>query len=210
MKRLAAICVLLAAIVLSAPSYGYVLVYNVSGTLRAVDTQTNNWDRTMVQGLLVADVEEGIVVGTDVVLYGRDEEGNRVYIESDAVTMTLYGDSAAVVGDVGQGGSMVLTGGRMRGRNRGRDIASNVPSMLDGDIRVIGGTLFDADQTLTGAGDLSATLDSMQTRNANRTGQTLDDVINGIIMRLEARGYVDIGAGEEEPPPGDEEPPLPS
>jgi hypothetical protein len=211
MKRLAAVCVMLAALWVSAPTYGYVLVYDVYGMLKAVDTQTNDIDRTMIQGYLVAEVDEAdnAVVGAEVVLYGRDEENNKVYLTSEAINMALYGNNVVVVGDAGQGGSIVLTGGRMRMWQRNIGIGSrvNVANMLDGDIRVIDGSLFDLDQVLTGASGITAMLDLMQTRSANRAGDALGDVVGDIISRLETRGFVPV-VGEEEP--GDGEPGMPS
>jgi len=213
MKRLAGICVMLAALAVCAPTNGYVLVYDVYGTLRAVDAGTGAMDRTMVQGYLVTEVDEAenAVVGTEVVLYGRDEDGNRVYTDSATIDTVMYDNTVAVVGDLGQGGSIVLTGGRTRmwQRNIGIGNRVNVANMLDGDIRVIDGSLFDLDQVLTGASGITAMLDLMQTRSANRAGNALGDVVGDIISRLETRGFVPV-AGEEEPSePGDGEP-LPS
>jgi len=213
MKRLAGICVMLAALAVCAPTYGYVLVYDVYGTLRAVDAVTGAIDRTMVQGYLVTEVDEAenAVVGTEAILYGRDENGNRVYTESQTINTVIYDNSVVVVGDIGQGGSIVLTGGRMGmwPRNIGLVNRVNAANMLDGDIRVIDGALFDLDQVLTGASGITAMLDLMQTRSANRAGDGLGDVVGDIISRLETRGFVPV-VGEEAPSePGDGEP-LPS
>jgi hypothetical protein len=203
MKRLAAICVMLAALGMCSPTYGYVLVYDVYGTLRAVNTETNDIGRTTIQGYLVAEVDEqgNTVTGAEAVLFGRDANGDKVYVTSDTINMTLYGNNAVVVGDVGQNGGIVLTGSRTRMWQRNIGIGSrvNVANMLDGDIRVIDGAIFDLNLTLTGSGGIAAMLDLWLTRASNNAGEGLGDVIGDIISRLEARGFAAV-VGEEEPP----------
>jgi hypothetical protein len=211
MKRLAVLCVVLMAMGMCAPSYGYVLVYDLFGMVRSVDVATNEIDRSDVRGYLAADIDEasGAVTATEVVLYGRDAGNNRVYIVTDAVNMTMYGNNAAVVFDNGLGVSMILTGGRARQvSNIGLSQRMRIITTMEGSMHIRQSALFDTDMVLVGSGGMSAMLDSVLTRGANRAGEGIDEVVNDIASWLESRGFVDIS--EEEPPvpndPGDGDP----
>jgi hypothetical protein len=210
MKRLAVLCVVLMAMGVCAPSYGYVLVYDLFGSVRSVDVATNAIDRSNVRGFLTADIDEasGAVVATELVLFGRDAGRNRVYIVSDAVNMTMYGNNAAVVFDDGQGVSMILTGGRARqAANIGLAQRMRIITTMDGSMHIWQSALFDTNAVLVGSGGISAMLDFSLTRGANRAGEGIDDVVNDITTWLAARGFADI---TDEPPvpndPGDGDP----
>jgi hypothetical protein len=199
------LCVLAAVLSVCSQSYGYVLVYNIWGQVKAVDTEANVMDRTMVRGTLVADINEtqGVATAGELVLFHRDWDTNGVYTVSDKVGITIYGNSIAVVIDTNApGGQIIMTGnvGRMWGRNIGPMDRKNVASMLDGSIHLNGGVLFDANEVLVGAGDMSAMLDFQQTRNANRNSNSVSDVVDGIISWLQARGFTELGAVDEKPP----------
>jgi hypothetical protein len=202
MKRLAVLSVVLVVLGVCVPSYAYVLVYDVFGTVRAVDIEADDVDRTTVRGSLVVDIneDEGMAVSAELVLYGRDAGNTRVYIVTDAVNMALYNSQGVVVMDDGQGVSMVMTGQRARRvTNIGLSQGKRVISVLDGSILIRESALFDVDRVLFGSGSMSAMINLQQTRSANRATEAVSSVVDDIIGRLEARGYTALGP--EEPPP---------
>jgi hypothetical protein len=159
----------------------------------------------MVLGTLVVDIDEaqGVATAGELVLFNRVWRGPGVYTVSDKAGMTIYGNSVAAVIDTNStGGKIIMTGsvGRMLGRNIGLADRKNVANMLNGSIQLNGGKLFDANEALVGGGDISATLDLWQTRNANMNGESVSDVVDGIINWLRAHGFTELTAAE---PPDD-------
>jgi hypothetical protein len=203
MKRSAVLCVVLVAMCMCAPSYGYVLVYELFGSVSSVDVATNAMDRSTVRGYLTADIDDasGAVTATEMVLFGRDTSNQRVYIVTDAANMTMYGNNAAVIFDNGAGVSMIMTGNTSR---RAADIGlaqrMRVITSMGGSMHIWQSSLF-TDAVLIGEGGISAMLNSGMTRGANRAGEGIADVVNDITTWLAARGFADISA--EEPPPED-------
>jgi hypothetical protein len=200
MKRLAVLCVLAAMLGVCSQSYGYVLVYDVYGQVKAIDTQTNTMTRTMVWGKLVVDMDEeqGLATAANLVLYNRNRSGQGVYTIYDSMGITIYGNSVAAVIDTSStGGQIIMTGGigRMFGINIGLGNRKNVASTLDGSIHFNGGILFETDQSLIGAGSMTATLNLQQTRDANRNSSSVVDMVDGIITRLQNRGFTELEDG---------------
>jgi hypothetical protein len=197
MKRLAMLCVLAAVLGVCSQSYGYVLVYDIGSQVRAVDTDTNLMDRTMVRGTLVVDINEtlGAATAGELVLFHKDWDANGVYTVSDKVGITIYGNLVVAVIDTNApGGHIIMTGntGRMWGRNIGLADRKNVAYMLNGSIQLNGGVLFDPNESLVGTGDISAILDFWQTRSANMNGDSVGDVVDGIITFLQSRGFTGL------------------
>jgi hypothetical protein len=197
MKRVAVLCVLAAVLGVCSQSYGYVLVYDIWGMAKSVDITTNAMDRTMVRGTLVVDIDEqqGMATEGTLVLFNRIWGGQGVYTVSQAVGISIYGNSVAAVMDTGpMGGQIIMTGGigRMWGRNIGLADRKNVANTMDGSIHLNGNVLFDADASLIGAGMMSATLNLQQTRDANRNSNSVSDVVDGIISWLQGRGFTEI------------------
>ena len=211
MKRLVMLCVMAAVLGVCSQSYGYVLVYDVWGQVQAVNTEANAIDRTMVRGSLVVDINEtqGVATAGELVLFNRVWRGPGVYTVSDTAGMTIYGNSVVAVIDTNApGGKIIMTGntGRMFGRNIGLADRKNVANMLNGSIQLNGGILFDANESLVGGGNISATQDLWQTRNANMNTESVSNVVDGIITFLQSLGFTELTMIE---PPDDGGGPLP-
>jgi hypothetical protein len=197
MKRLAVLCVLAAVLGVCSQSYGYVLVYDIWGQANAVDIASNTRNTTVLRGTLVMDIDEaqGIATEGSLVLYNRAWGGKGLYTVSEVVGINIYGNSVAAVMDTSwMGGQIIMTGslGRMWGRNIGLTDRKNVASMMDGSIHLNGGTLFDANNVLVGAGQVAATLKFQDTKSANTSGKSVSDVVDGIISWLENRGFTEF------------------
>lgn len=186
---------------LCASSYGDVLSYNVFGVVRAVDIESDNLDRTAINGFLVVDVNEteGAITSSSLVLFGRDEDGARVYRRyDDTAYLTLAGNAEAFVIDAGQGCVIILTG-NTRDRFRRHLNGINAANVLEGSIQIEWGSLLDLNQVLVGSGFLTANLNVEKTRDAALNARTVADIVDEIVQRLEQRGFVLVIA--EEPAP---------
>jgi hypothetical protein len=87
----------------------------------------------------------------------------------------------------------------MRDRYVGLSERQNTANILEGSIQLQDGTLLDLNQILVGSGFVTATLNREQTRDANTNSKNVGDIVDAVIERLEARGYVSI-TGEEPAP----------
>jgi hypothetical protein len=203
MKRLALIVTILLMMGVCSTSYSTVLCYNVYGLVRAVDTQADELDRTVINGFLVVDINEseGALYGSSLLLYGRDEQGAKVYrVYDDVTNMTLSGNALALVINAGEGCTIILTG-NMRERRFGYPSRLNVnaANYLEGSLQIQSGMLLDLNQTLVGSGYLTAILNLDQTRNAQTNGTDVWTLSDQIIDRLESRGYVMVTFDEPQP-----------
>jgi hypothetical protein len=204
MKKSVLVCVMLAALGISAQAYGYVLVYNVFGMVQAVDTADNSRDLKTVNGFIVLNVNEtdGTVDESSVVLYGREGWRNRIFtVTDDAVVLTPYGNSIVLMVDTGMGNEIIMTG-RARNTNIGLAGRTSAAPTLEGGMSLVGGQLFDLNEWLVGAGAMQAMLNNWLTRNANQTAITVDEAVDSILTNLESRGFVQLVDEVEPPLPG--------
>ena len=87
----------------------------------------------------------------------------------------------------------------MRDRYVGLSERQNTANILEGSIQLQDGTLLDLNQILVGSGFVTATLNMEQTRDANINSKNVGDIVDAVIERLEARGYVSITGDDPEP-----------
>ncbi len=202
MKRLAAVCVVLLVLGLSAQAYGYVLVYNLYGMVQTVDTAANDGDMKVVLGYMVLDVDavSGTAEESSVVLYGRQGR-NRIYtINDNIVNLAKYGNCVTVMAETGFGGSFILTGRVTRGNGLAERLGA--AGSLTGAMSLQWGVLFDPNESLVGAGAMQAMLNNPMTRTANSSPDRFAETVDSIIANLEASGYQELVEEEpEEPPP---------
>ncbi len=67
--------------VLCAPSYGYVLVYNVTGNMKAAEWTTKKIISVSVKGYLAIDITDTNEADNgQLVLYGKDASGHPMYL----------------------------------------------------------------------------------------------------------------------------------
>jgi len=201
MKKLILVSVMLVVMSISARAYGFVAVYNAFGILQAIDTATDSRDLKIVNGFIVLDINEaeGTAVESSVVLFGREGWQSRIFtVSPDAADLATFGNFVTLTIDTGTGNTIILTG-RTVSRNVGLSARVLAAVYLDGGIMLEDGQLFNPDETLVGAGAMEAILNNSLTRNANRTALTVAEVVDAIIAKLEARGFVQL-AGEVSPP----------
>jgi hypothetical protein len=202
MKKLAAVCLVLMVLGISAQANGYVLVYNLFGVVQGVDTAASERAVKIVNGFAVVSINEtdGTVDGSNLVLYGREGWRNRLYkLHADAVNLATYGNFTTMIIEAGNGNTIVLTG-RIRARNIGLAGMEAASPMLSGVMTLQWGQLFDLNESLVGSGEMAATLNNFMTRSANAAATDVDAVADSIIMSLEARGYSILDQDEGPPP----------
>jgi hypothetical protein len=203
MKKLLVAGLMTAVLSITAQANAYVLVYNLFGNVQAVDTAANDQVTQLLSGYIVMNINEtdGIVDDSSVILYGRQDWRNRFYtIDDNIVSFTTYGNYVTLVAGNGQGNLIILTG-RIRSANIGAATRQQAATNLSGAMTLEYGQLFDVDALLTGGGDMQAMLNNWLTRNANSSGNTIDEVVDSILSNLESRGFQQAGDQEEIPLP---------
>jgi len=196
MKKLAVLFVMLA--VLCVPSYGYILVYNMSGSYKALDTAAERVHPSSFKGYLVMDVNDanGAIEQSTAIFYGRNAGGGKVYI---TVSDVVY--------DCGQYGQymtieLLLDGynldavmiGKVKTMDVGGSLFTGVGTNLKGNLLFIYendyGYLLDATQYLSGSGTSSLSLNTSRTREANTYGDAFEDIVSEYQTLLVNKGYV--------------------
>jgi hypothetical protein len=96
MKKLLTLLVMLAVLGMCAPSYGYLLVYKLSSTMKVIDYASDSSGNLPVKGYLAVDIvdEDGSLDDATMVLYGKDGDGDKIYFvqeyDTDGFDMDWY------------------------------------------------------------------------------------------------------------------------
>lgn len=208
MRRLLWLAVIFVVLSACVPSYGYFLIYNMSGSVKGVNDGTKA--SISVKGYLVANLDDSndALVDANLIMYGQDSGKHKVYVVlnySDAdgylgATTWWQGDYA-VFDFWSYYGPFDLEGliiGLAKPRNIGLADALYVASSMKGNMFVWGYMLFDVDDDISGTGNISASLHVPETTYVNQNSWTQDQILqgsgarNGLIQQLEGKGYVEV------------------
>jgi hypothetical protein len=198
MKRLVVLLTMLAVFGLCAPSYGYILVYNVTSTMKAVDTAIEELLTMPVKGYLVLDYNEtdDEVTDSSLVLYGK------VGSEKLFVTVTDVVDNYTESGDyriaelsiTSNPGNHDTT--KVVGKEKEKDIGLSedefIATSLKGYVVFNDGALVDPNDVLQVGGTVTFSLQPKKTKTANIVADTVDDVINDLTSALILKGYREL------------------
>jgi hypothetical protein len=210
MKRLLGLVILFVVLSVCVPSYGYFLIYNVSGSVKGVNNTTPgsiSWKAYLVLNL---DNVSGDITDANLVIYGKDSSKAKVYVQfNNAGTAPLISSDLWQQGDI-----MVLNVwdytdpfdfeglilGKVSAKNIGLVNTVLIPGSMKGTMMIWDGRLFDVSDQIAGTGNVSATLNSSYTKGVNGTnptwtqdqiieGQSISGKMRGVKPDLEAKGY---------------------
>ena len=199
MKRLLTLTVVMLVLALCAPSYGYVLVYKVTGKMKAVEWSGSTLGNTSVKGYLAINIDDSNDANyAQLILYGKDTSDNLVYFldglsSGEDITWNVTGDVIGV--DVWDYTDPFEYEFMMTGKVKLVDVGyglsnkKTAASSLKGSLVSWWGQLLDGNQELFGSGAATMTLDTKQTKTANIGLSSVDDVITTLTDELEAKGY---------------------
>jgi hypothetical protein len=217
MRRLIGSAVLFAVLSLTVPSYGnYYLIYNMSANVKGVDYNYLHEAVTIpLKGYLLLTLSDSnIFIDTNMVLYGKDTDGAKKYVELGYNGDNLYFSNSYMwrgygyFGVVIDGGYVFGFRGQLIGKMTLKDVGlgattkKNVASSLKGVLNVEEGMLLDARQDIAGTSTISMSLNSVYTKGANgndpvwdanslMNGQEINGINRGIKPDLQAKGYAD-------------------
>ena len=202
MKKLMAVIMILAVLGVCSSSYGYILVYKLSSTMRTVDTTADAAEIIKLKGYLIIDINETLseVNDADVVIYGKDDDETLSCYRFDYdvdLDIDWEEHGTNVVIDFRQGGNRsgieVILTGKTKAKNIGLDTAKTVASNLKGSMVVWDEIFLDVSwNTLEGSGSVSAPLNSGLTKAANEDSSSSNTIADEIIAGLVDKGYVDV------------------
>jgi hypothetical protein len=207
MKRLLGLAVIFLVLSVCVPSYGYFLIYNVSGSVKGVNNElaaSIPWKAYLVVNLDSNDE----FVDANLVMYGKDSTKKSVYVQLN------YSDGAHSLDiDISNKGSgfiaidlrtdvntplnyEALIIGKTKLTDVGLADKKLVPSSLTGTMIVRNDMFFAATDNLTGTGTVSATLYAKATKAVNTYGLTQDEIIvsgfsgyPGMLQTLTDKGF---------------------
>ena len=205
MKRFLALLIVLMMFVMCSSSYGMFLVYKVSTSVKGVDDTTVS---IPLKAYLVMnfDDDSGEIQDANLILYGKDYDGVKVYVQLNDSDSDDYLDIDAWSMGTGDGYSFIdfwaygdenpfEFEGYVMGKNKVRDIGATdlwiIASSMKGVFMVFQDMLLDADQDISGMSNISMTLDNTTTKMANGGGWSQDDVSAYITGLLQDKDYTE-------------------
>ncbi len=208
MKKLMALSLVLAVFVLCAPSFGYILIYKVSGKIKGVDWNYENPPAASVsiKGYLAFNIDIIDYVETiteaQIVIYGKDRGSYPVYYIdnlTDPNKTALWNDAGIITAlDILDSDGDFNYEFTMTGKVKDIDVGFGwddtrpAAKSLKGVLTSWWGRILDPSQNLFGSGTASMSLDSKKTKNANYYAYDVNYVITSFIGTLEAKGYNEI------------------
>lgn len=210
MKRLSTLFVVLVMLGICTSSYGYFLIYNLSGTIRGIiynlsDTTTGIDDTNTVtipfKGYLVMNLDNDTnsLIDANMIIYGKDPNKHKVYVQLNSSDSNEFLDSYTsergnkrhFYGLNGKSpfdfNSFIM--GDVRKVNIGLPHGYRIllASNLKGSIAVENGIFLSLDQKITGVGSISASLWTLATKGVNdpnnpdlNTPHTQDGIIDAL------------------------------
>lgn len=192
MKTLKMWVVILAMLAVSAPSFGYVLVYNALNRVKAVDSAAETLVGTAVRGYLLLDINDanGDVNDSYWLIYGKDTGAAKVYTWSGLdPDLSISGRYQSIYMETGDGWTATVVG-KITNKNIGLAAGKRaVAYTMSGNFVIVGGVVLDATQYLTGAGAMVLSLNSTKTKAINLASQSIDNAFDALITEVEAAGY---------------------
>jgi hypothetical protein len=190
MKRLLGLVVLLVVLCMSVPSYGYYLIYNLSGSAKGV----NNGVAASIpwKGYIVMNISGTSIVDANLIMYGKDSAKANVYLELDKKA-TGVTKLTVTPGELGSFPNIFLTvdikcdtadfdfEGLTMGKAALIDVGAGTQPAgkgAKGVMIVWEGRLLNATDDVTATGTVSTSLWLPATKYANANGWTTDQIIN--------------------------------
>jgi len=191
MKALKVLLVVLAMLAVTAPSFGYILVYNAFGRIKAVDSETDTLVGVAMRGYLIMDINDADGEVNDIywLTYGKDSEGTKVYTLSvPDLQLSVNGKYQTIYMNIDEGWFVTVLG-KQAAKNIGLAERELVAYTMSGYFIIYDSVVFDMTQLLRGAGTMVVTLNSTKTQAANAAPDAIDDVLDDVITVLVAAGY---------------------
>jgi hypothetical protein len=196
MRMLKVWVVVLAMLAVSAPSFGYVLVYNVISRIRAVENYAGSMVGLAVRGYLIMDFNDttGDFNEAEWLTFGTDSERTKVYTGPDdpQAEVAIY-NNYQTVSMLTPDGWVIMVVGKITNKAIGLSGKKPIACTMSGNFTVDGGTVFDGDMfdgdVLTGSGSITITLNTVKTKAANGASETIDDAFLDITNVFDAADY---------------------
>lgn len=207
MRRFLALLIVLMMFGICSSSYGFFLVYKLSASVKGADDVAEAAVTVPLKTYLLLNLDDanGVFQDANLIIYGKDAEGAKVYFQlNDSDTDDLLDVDAA---SMAAGGYYIIdfwaTGeenpfefeGFLLGKTKAKDIGFGpedlwlVAPSLKGSFIVWLDMLFDADQDISGTSNISATLDNATTKMFNSQDWTQDEAVTYIRGLLQGKGY---------------------
>jgi len=194
MKTLKVWMVIAVMLAVCAPSFGYVLVYNVISRVRAVDSDTESIAGIAVRGYLVMDFNDttGDFNEAGLITYGKDLDKTKVYTLPDdpGANLAVNGRYQSVSMLTGEGWQIIVVG-KITNRYINNTDKQLIAYSMTGNFTLDGGTALYGD-LLTGSGSMVMVLNSTKTKAANEALDSKDTVLDDLTILLEDADYIGI------------------
>jgi len=211
MKRLSAVLVVLVMLGMCTSSYGYFLIYNLSGKIKGTDGTVDIKKVTIpFKGFLVMNFDDDTnsLVDANMIIYGKNTGRHKVYVQFNAHDSNEFLDAFVLPEDVrnfyGLNGNSPfgfesLIMGNVHGTTIGWTVAGhairkNIAPDLSGIITEEEGIFLGLDQDIAAVGNISTSLYTVATRGVNSPGNhvaphTQEGIIDTLKIMVAEKHY---------------------
>jgi len=216
MRRLTGLAVLLAVLYICTPSYGnYFLIYNVSYTVKGVNS--GQPASIPLKGYLVANIDDsdGSIADANLIIFGKDSLNNnqKTYVQLNYQggnsslnirARTYYNGNFAGFDIWSYHYSAdlyfeIFGVGKMVSKDIGTGLLTYVATSLKGSVSVWGNMVLNPDDDVLGTGNISMSLWLPETKYANASGWTQDQIVvsgdsshQGLLQMVTGKGFVAV------------------
>ncbi len=216
MRRISTVLVVLSMLAMCTTSFGFFLIYNVSTSVKGVDSYADTKAAVPLKGYLLINFDiDGEPIDGNLILYGKDANvpvkqkvyvifnyGSEESLDVDTTEADLGGQFFMDIIGSGNLSFSILLGGKLVSKDVGLDENVVLPPSLKGNIQVRGGYLLgpSTSQDIWGTANISVTLNNLYTMYVNAEpawtqddiiyGKDVEGVTRGLIPDLAAKGYV--------------------
>ncbi len=188
MRVLTATVAALIILVTYTSSYGYFLVYNISGGMAGIENLEKESVHFHSYMVMTFDNDTNDLVDTNMIVYGEDTNDHKVFVQLNASDANQFLEAHILERTVRNFYSLnaqtpfgfwAFIMGNVKKTTIGPDLKKYIAPKLNGDLSQQQGIFFNADISFSGVGHMSANLNSSETKKSNdpENGATQDTVV---------------------------------
>jgi hypothetical protein len=208
MKKLSVLLVVLVMLGICSSSYGYFLIYKLTGSVTGMDDA--NKVSLKFKGYLAMSLDDSnSLLDANMIIDGTDRHGHKLFVLLNSTDSNNFLDASVLQGSNKRnfyelhGNVPFDFNAFMEGDVKSSDIGlpkkKHVATNLSGSFAQENGILVDLNQNITGVGRLSASLYTVATKGVNDpnngdplTPHTMDGIVAALVKEIEDDHYTEV------------------
>jgi hypothetical protein len=208
MKKFSALLVVLVMLCICSSSYGYFLIYKLTGSVKGMDDA--NKETLNFKGYLAMSLDDSnSLIDANMLIYDKDRHDHKLFVLLNSTDSNNFLDASVLQGSNKRNfyelhGNApfnfdVFMGGDVKSKDIGLPKNQRIASSLKGSFAQENGILVDLNQNITGVEHFSASLYTMATQGSNDpnngdplTPHTLEGIVAALVQETEDDHYTQV------------------